>query len=216
LISLQLLDGRARAGEVGYPAEFTSAGDSVNSFYEHHKDSIRFSYRCFVRILLNGLIQPFQQPERVLGFFDTRAAIPGEPEHAARHCRSLSTMAEAVEKRNIPILEAAKGRRDEFIEPYFKGARSDEVVTVLKAREPARIMIAIGDRVANRWHLQFAERWVVQYNFYVNDERWGRMFVRMSPYLPFSARVCLNQLERVHAVRQARTPTGTGRRTHPA
>jgi hypothetical protein len=33
----------------------------------------------------------------------------------------------------------------------------------------------------------------VQYNFYINDERWGRMFVRMCPYLPFSARVCLNQ-----------------------
>ena len=27
----------------------------------------------------------------------------------------------------------------------------------------------------------------------VNDERWGRMFVRMCPYLPFSARLCLNQ-----------------------
>ncbi len=43
----------------------------MNSFYEHHKDSIRFHYRCFDRILLNGLIQPFQQPERVVGFFDT-------------------------------------------------------------------------------------------------------------------------------------------------
>ena len=42
----------------------------MNSFYEHHKDSIRFDYRCFDRILLNGLIQPFQQPERVVGFFD--------------------------------------------------------------------------------------------------------------------------------------------------
>jgi hypothetical protein len=38
-----------------------------------------------------------------------------------------------------------------------------------------------------------AQRWVVQYNFYLNDARWGRMFVRMCPYLPFSARVCLNQ-----------------------
>ena len=27
--------------------------------------------RCFDRILLNGLIQPFQQPERVVGFFNT-------------------------------------------------------------------------------------------------------------------------------------------------
>ena len=41
----------------------------MNSFYEHHQHSIRFHYRCFDRILLNGLIQPFQQPERVIGFF---------------------------------------------------------------------------------------------------------------------------------------------------
>ena len=33
----------------------------------------------------------------------------------------------------------------------------------------------------------------MQYNLYVNDQRWGRIFVRMCPYLPFSARVCLNQ-----------------------
>src|SRR5258707_3465726 len=32
-----------------------------------------------------------------------------------------------------------------------------------------------------------------QYNFYISDQYWGRMFVRMCPYLPFSARVCLNQ-----------------------
>ncbi|HJY49194.1 MAG TPA: hypothetical protein VJ349_11260 [Stellaceae bacterium] len=43
----------------------------MNAFYEHHNDSIRFGYRCFDRILLNGLIQPFQQPERVVGFFST-------------------------------------------------------------------------------------------------------------------------------------------------
>jgi hypothetical protein len=42
----------------------------VNSFYEYHKDSIRWRYRCFDRILLNGLIQLFQQPERVFGFFN--------------------------------------------------------------------------------------------------------------------------------------------------
>jgi len=44
---------------------------AVNAFYNHHQDNIRFSYRCFDRILLNGLIQPFQQPERVVGFFNT-------------------------------------------------------------------------------------------------------------------------------------------------
>jgi hypothetical protein len=43
----------------------------MNTFYEHHENSIRFGYRCFDRILINGLIQPFQQPERVVGFFNT-------------------------------------------------------------------------------------------------------------------------------------------------
>lgn len=38
-----------------------------------------------------------------------------------------------------------------------------------------------------------AQRWVIQYNFYIHDQRWGRLFVRLCPYFPFSARVCLNQ-----------------------
>src|SRR5438094_9885494 len=48
----------------------TTREGTMNAFYEHHHDSIRFGYRCFDRILLNGLIQPFQQPERVVGFFN--------------------------------------------------------------------------------------------------------------------------------------------------
>jgi hypothetical protein len=43
----------------------------MNAFVKHHKNSIQFGYRCLDRLLLNGLIQPFQQPERVLGFFNT-------------------------------------------------------------------------------------------------------------------------------------------------
>ena len=43
----------------------------MNAFFEHHQHSIRLAYRCFDRLLLNGLIQPFQQPERVIGFFNT-------------------------------------------------------------------------------------------------------------------------------------------------
>ncbi len=38
--------------------------------FVEHKNSIQFGCRCFDRLLLNGLIQPFQQPERVLGFFN--------------------------------------------------------------------------------------------------------------------------------------------------
>jgi hypothetical protein len=68
-------------------------------------------------------------------------------------------------------------------------AKPDQVVVILKAREPARILIAEGQSLApaNR------PGWVMQYNFYVNDRNRVRMFVRLSPCFPFSARVCLNQ-----------------------
>src|SRR5712672_699638 len=167
----------------------------MNSFYEHHRDSIHWHYRCFDRILLNGLIQPFQQPERVVGFFNTYRQLYPVTRYTLRDIADQFQrwVTERAEKRSIPIVEAPKGRRDEFVDPYFERAKPDAIVAILKAREPARIMIAIGDRVANRWHLQFAQRWVIQYNFDINDRNWGRMFVRVCPYLPFSARICLNQ-----------------------
>ena len=174
----------------------TQQGQAMNSFHDHHQSSIRFHYRCFDRVLLNGLIQPFQQPERIVGFFNayrrlypvSRDVLRGIADQFQQWLKSWT------EHRNIPVVEAPRwGRRDEFVDPYFKGAQPDQVVVVLKAREPARIMTAIGDKAANRWHLQIADRWVIQYNVYINDRDWGRMFVRMCPYLPFSARVCLNQ-----------------------
>jgi hypothetical protein len=167
----------------------------MNAFFEHHKDHIRFAYRCFDRILLNGLIQPFQQPERVVGFFGTyRKQYPVSRGvlHAIAD-QFHAWVKNRAQKWGAPILEAPKGRRDEFVEPYFRRAQPDQIVAILKAREPARILIAIGNKKDNRWHLQLAQRWVIQYNFYLHDARWGRMFLRLCPYFPFSARLCLNQ-----------------------
>jgi hypothetical protein len=177
------------------PAAARQLGVVMNSFFEHHNDSIRWHYRCFDRILLNGLIQPFQQPERVVGFFSTYRQIYPVTRSTLREIANQFQrwVTERATKRNIPIVEAPKGRRDEFVDPYFRRAKPGAVAVILKAREPARIMTAIGDKVANRWHLQMAERWVVQYNFYINDRDWGRMFVRICPHFPFSARICLNQ-----------------------
>src|SRR5947199_3604087 len=170
-------------------------GAAMNAFYEHHRDSIRFGYRCFDRILLNGLIQPFQQPERVVGFFDTyRRVYPVSRDVLRAAAEQFQDwVKDQADRWNAPVVEAPKGRREDFVDPYFNRANPDEVVVILKAREPARIMTAVGDNKTNRWHLQIANRWVVQYNFYINDRRWGRMFVRICPYLPFSARICLNQ-----------------------
>ena len=134
----------------------------MNTFYEHHKDNIKFSYRCLDRILLNGLIQPFQQPERVIGFFNayrdgqrvTRNRLRDIAEQFQNWVKNRS------EKWGTPLLEAPEGRRDDFVDRYFRGAKTDQVMVILKAREPARILIAIG--AEERWHLELAQRWIVQ------------------------------------------------------
>jgi hypothetical protein len=165
----------------------------MNAFYEHHKDNIRFAYRCFDRILLHAAIQPFQQPERAVGFFDFYRQIYPV---SRQLLRDISTqyhnwVKNRSQKWGVPIREDPPGRRDDFVERYFQRAQPDQVVVIIKAREPATYMTAIGKD--DRWHLEMKRRWVDQYNFYVQDSCWGQMFVRVCPYFPFSARVCLNQ-----------------------
>ena len=83
----------------------------MNSFYEHHKDNIRFSYRCFDRLLLNRLIQPFQQPERVVGFFNT---YRGQYPVSRDALREIATQFQILGDQPVPelgafILEALEG-----------------------------------------------------------------------------------------------------------
>jgi hypothetical protein len=104
----------------------------MNAFFEHHQDSIRLNYRCFDRLLLNGLIQPFQQPERVIGFFNhyregkrvTRDLLHEIADQFKNWVTNRS------KKWKSPILEAPKSRRDDFMDAYFKRAKADEVVAI--------------------------------------------------------------------------------------
>jgi hypothetical protein len=155
----------------------------MNAFFEHHKNSIRFNYRCFDRVLLNGLIQPFQQPERVIGFFNAYR-------HGQRVTRNVLTgiadqfrdwITARAQKWGVPILEAPEGRRDDFVDRYFRRAKPNQIVVILKAREPARILIAKGNTRVDRWHLEIAQRWVNQYNIYLNDAPRG---THVRPHLP--------------------------------
>src|SRR5262249_48486679 len=84
----------------------------MNAFYEHHRDSIRWHYRCFDRILLNGLIQPFQQPERVVGFFNTyrrlypvtRQLLHGIADHFQKWLKGWTENADNVPCGDTPAI----------------------------------------------------------------------------------------------------------------
>src|ERR1700680_1910270 len=110
----------------------------MNAFFEHHKNNIVFNYRCFARLLLNGLIQPFQQPERVIGFFNTyrqgKRVTRNELGAIAEQYKHWVTS--QSQKWDVPVLEAPTGRRDDFIDRYFKRAKPNEIAAIVRAREP--------------------------------------------------------------------------------
>src|SRR5437867_11559700 len=111
----------------------------MNTFYEHHHHSIRFAYRCFDRILLNGLIQPFQQPERVVGFFNTYRELYPVSKAVLRDIATQYQhwVTARAAQWDVPVVHApAEQRRDRFVDPYFRRADPDQVVVILKAREP--------------------------------------------------------------------------------
>lgn len=167
----------------------------MNTFYEHHQNSIRFQYACFDRILLNAVIPLLLEPTAAQGFFShyrhiypiTRKVLHDISE---RYHQWVRTQAE---RWKVPILEYPEGRREDIVAPYFTHAQPDRMVAIIKSREPANILVSIGGRDSRGCHLDRKLRWVVQYNFYLNDRELGPLFIRMCPYFPFPARVCVNQ-----------------------
>jgi hypothetical protein len=165
----------------------------MNAFLEHHKDSIKFTYGCFDRLLLNGCIQSFLDGARAQGFFYVHRGIYPVTRKVLRDVANdyQNWVTRSAQDWGVEILDPPEGRRDDFVEPYFQKAQPDQVVAIIKAREPAGIMTSVG--AADKWHLETKYRWVNQYNFYLQDAEWGQMFVRVCPYFPFSTRICLNQ-----------------------
>ena len=165
----------------------------MNAFFEHHQNNIKFRYRCFDRLLLNGCIQSFLDGARAQGFFWVYRKIYPVSRNVLREvANQYHNWAErSAQEWGVEIVDDPKGRRDDFVNPYFEKAQPDQVVVIIKAREPAGIMTAIG--AGEKWHLETKYRWVKQYNFYLQDAEWGPVFVRVCPYFPFSTRICLNQ-----------------------
>ena len=167
----------------------------MNSFCEHHKDSIQFQYACFDRILLNATVQLLLEPTAAQGFFSYHRHIYPVTRKVLHDIseRYHHWVENQARQWQVPILEDPEGRREEIVVPYFTHAKPDQIVAIIKSREPAHILVSIGSRESHGCHLERNRRWVIQYNFYLKDREFGPMFIRMCPYFPFPARVCLNQ-----------------------
>jgi hypothetical protein len=165
----------------------------MNSFVRHHREQIRFGYRCFDRMLCNAYVQPLLWPNSMYVFLKYRrqakAITPAYLRNiSSTYHRWLTDKAEAL---GVPMVEPpAKVRREEWVTPFFRdlGERAGTAV-ILKCREPAMVTISYPSR-GN--YLDRGWRHVNLYYFYFNDPQCGRMFLRLCPYFPFNGQVYFN------------------------
>jgi hypothetical protein len=167
----------------------------MNAFVEHHRESIRFQYSCFDRILFNAIIQPLQRPPVIVGFLDQYRHVPSLTRQYFRQVsenyhRWAEKFAAAARTR---IVEPPKGvRREQWVEPFYRRLRAEAgIAVILKSRENARVAVSFATRTGGN-RIEVYSRFVWQYYFYVRDREFGRMFLRVCPYFPFNARVCMN------------------------
>jgi hypothetical protein len=175
----------------------------VNPFVEHHQQSIHFQYSCFDRMLLNAVVQPMQRPALIVGYLDKCKHVPSITRAYFRQVsedyhRLVGDLATA---QHVQIVEPPKGvRREDWIEPFYKAfGKRFGIVVILKSRENARVAVSYATAGGGN-RIEVCTRFVWQYYFYLRDQDWGRMFLRICPYFPFNARVFVNQHE--HLARQ--------------
>jgi len=163
----------------------------MNSFVRHHRQSIRFDYACFDRIICNGIIQPLQDGRFVQQFFDQRGETVNHRflvNLSGEYHRWLEHEAAA---RDIEIVEVERGvRREALVQPYFERLQGQPgLAVILRCREPERIAVCFAKR-GNA--VELAQRWINLYYFYLQHPQCGRSFLRVCPYFPFNARFWMN------------------------
>src|SRR5512142_2165499 len=165
----------------------------MNACVEHHQQAIGFDYSCFDRILLNAVIQVLQNPAAVAGFLKEKRQAP---QLSPAYLRTISTdyhhfVERLAEQRQIEIVPPPKDvRREAWVEPFYQNLQGQNgIAVILKSRENARVAVSF-PRQGN--HIELCNRFVWQYYFYLQDQDFGRMFLRICPHFPFNARICLN------------------------
>jgi hypothetical protein len=181
---------RYHRGLIPTPQHARSAG---SAFVEHHQQAIRLDYSCFDRILLNAIIQALQYPSSVVGFLKAKRSAD---QLTPAYFRTISTdyhhfVQDLAERRRLEIVQPPKDvRREDWGEPFDPNLHGqDGIAVILKSREYARVAVSFPRQ---GHHIELGNRFVWQYYFYLQDQDFGRMFLRICPDFPFNARLCLN------------------------
>jgi hypothetical protein len=165
----------------------------MNAFVRHHLPAIAFSYSCFDRLLLNGWIRSLQWGGGVVSFLRDRRQAPRVTPHYLRQISGdyHHGLEQYAQENGLAIVEPPRDvRREDWVTPSYRSlGEQPGVAVILRCRERARVAVCYPKQA---YQIEPAWRFVNLYYFYLQDAELGRFFVRLCPYFPFNAQVCLN------------------------
>jgi hypothetical protein len=128
------------------------------------------------------------------------------------HDRFVTAVEQFAARHAIPVVEFESGQDKDAIANAHRArfVGHEGVVLVGTAQEKVRSFKAhkhVGPGV--KVHFEFSRQWVAvkQFYFYVHDRDWGPAFLKISTYLPYAVKLCLNGHEWVkQQLRRRRIP----------
>jgi hypothetical protein len=181
---------------------------ALESAYGEHA---RFSYSCIDRIVIRGFDLALQMPAGFLWW--CKQLRPGEPISDSWLGSLARRFHEGVERfateHKIPVVRAT-GRTDKFAlaeEHRRKMTQSSGVYLIIRGRETATTYRSREVRAPKDPNYRAIDKrlgFVDQYYFYLVDEQWGPISIRISSHPPFNVTVYLNGNRRLAREAQRR------------
>src|SRR5262245_42049070 len=162
----------------------------------HH---ISLEVRCIDRVYLHAYMPKLQTSGGLCYFLRDYLGhpIPSPALFKPMHDRFVTAVEQFVTRRSIPVAQFESGQDKDAIAAAHRAkfTAREGVVLLGIAQEKVRSFKALkqtGPGVKVRF--EFSRQWVAvkQFYFYVHDRDWGPAFVKISTYLPYPVKLCLN------------------------
>jgi len=162
------------------------------------RDHITLSVDCLDRIYLNGYIPTLQVPGQLVNFLMKQrgASIPSPAILGQIGEQFTDAVKQFAETNHIPLVHFEAGQRKDDLAAMYRQqfTGTEGVVFIGVAQEKSQSFKAKKKNqsipVVFEWSRQSV--FVNHYYFYLQDRDFGPAFIKVSSYIPYPIKVCLN------------------------
>ena len=163
------------------------------------RDHVTLSIDCMDRIYVNGYQPKLQTPGQLCYFLSEHLGkpIPSPALFPPLRERFVGSIRRYVEEHEIPVVHFERfQKKDDVLREYRRRFSASEGVVVLGVAQERCWSFKATKRRDGRASVSFdfsrQPVYVNQYYFYFQDQEWGPGFLKISSYLPYPVKLCLN------------------------